>query len=348
MRGETISEELLQAAVDREPRVKLAFLPTPLHEMPRLTRELGGARVLVKREDLTGLALGGNKARALEFVMGDALRSGADTIVAAAYAQSNYCRQAAAAAAQLGIGCHLVLRAGIKSDSWQGNLLLDNLLGADIHLIPADSSAEILAAAEQLAGQLRDRGERPYLVTLNRRPQVRAAIAYVNGFLELQRQLREAGVAPSRIYLSSSGNSYAGMMLAARALGTGIRVIGMSPEGTVAERAARSVSIANDSAEVLGLPVRLDDGDAEIEDAFLGPAYGVPTEASIEATKLLARLEGILIDPIYTGKGMSGLISHIREGVVARDETVVFVHTGGVPGLFAFAEELMGGQRPRG
>ena len=149
MEVETVSEEVLQSAVARQPRVRLTFLPTPLHEAPRLAQELGGPRILIKREDLTGLALGGNKGRVLEFVMGDALQSGATTIIAAAYAQSNYCRQAAAAAAQLGIGCHLVLRSGIKSNRWQGNLLLDNLLGAHIHMISANNSAEILAAAEE-------------------------------------------------------------------------------------------------------------------------------------------------------------------------------------------------------
>ncbi|MHB0868680.1 MAG: pyridoxal-phosphate dependent enzyme [Chloroflexota bacterium] len=342
MQGTTVTEEALRAAVDREPRVQLAFLPTPLHEMPRLTRELGGARILVKRDDLTGLALGGNKSRVLEFVMGDALQSGATTIVAAAYAQSNYCRQAAAAAAQLGLGCHLVLRAGIKSDRWQGNLLLDKLLGAQIHLISVDSSAEILAAAEQLTERLRAEGEKPYLVTLNRRAQVRAAIAYIGGFLELQRQLREIGVKPDRIYLSSSGNSYAGMLLAAKATGFPTKIVGVSPEGTTPERSARSIAIANDAAAALGLGVRLSEEDGCLEDSFLGPSYGIPTPGSVEAVQLLARLEGILVDPIYTGKGLAGLISHVRSGVVGRDETVVFVHTGGVPGIFAFAEELVG------
>lgn len=344
MQGKAVSEESLQAAVDREPRVPLAFLPTPLHDLPRLGKELGGPRILVKRDDQTGLALGGNKTRVLEFVMGDVLRSGATTIIAAAYAQSNYCRQVAAAAAQLGIKCHLVLRAGIKSDSWQGNLLLDKLLGAEIHLVAAESSAEILAAAERLADRLRADGERPYLATLNRRPQVRAAIAYVGGFLELQRQLREAGLKVDRIYLSSSGNSYAGMLLAARALGVETKIIGVSPEGTRPERSARSIDIANDAAVALGLEVRLSEEDGWLEDEFLGPSYGLPTAESIEAIRLLARLEGILVDPVYTGKGLAGLISHIRTGVVGRDETVLFVHTGGVPGLFAFNEELVVGR----
>lgn len=338
-----ITEGELQAAIDRQPRVQLAFLPTPLHELSRFSAELGSGAIFIKRDDLTGLALGGNKARALEFVLGDALESGATTIIAAAHAQSNYCRQAAAAAAQLGLKCHLVLRAGIQSDRWQGNLLLDNLFGAEIHLVSATGTPEILNAALRLADKLTLNGEKVHLVTLNRRAQVRAAISYVQAFLELQHQILQLGIKPKRVYLPSSGNSYAGMLLAARALGLPWGIIGVSPEGIRAERAPHSIAIANDAAVKLDLTIRLSETDACIEDSFLGQ-YGIPNSGSVDAARLLARAEGILVDPIYSGKGLAGLVSHLRAQPVQKDEAVVFLHTGGIPAIFAFSDELTRGQ----
>jgi 1-aminocyclopropane-1-carboxylate deaminase/D-cysteine desulfhydrase-like pyridoxal-dependent ACC family enzyme len=322
------------------PRVSLAKLPTPLDEAPRFSAALGGPRILIKREDLTGLAFGGNKTRMLEFRMANALKEGADCIVNGAAVQSNDCRQTAAAGAKLGLKVYLVLRERRnRSDADpQGNLLLDRLLGAEIITIGPEESVPQRQVMLDVAERLRSEGHHPYLSLQDLHLW---AVGYVDCFLELQQQLAEMGVQPGAIYLTSGLMSQAGLMLGVRATGTPINVVGICPSHHLSNSLERIASLATEAGRFLGLDVNFCPTDVNNTDAYVGDAYGRPTQAGIEAIKLLAETEAILLDPVYSGKGMSGLIDHIRKGKFDKDETVVFVHTGGNPALFAYNQELM-------
>jgi D-cysteine desulfhydrase family pyridoxal phosphate-dependent enzyme len=331
----------LGAAIDRLPRVSLGYLPTPLEECRRLSEALGGPRILVKRDDLTGLAFGGNKTRKLEFNFGEALERGADVIVGTAAAQSNHCRQAAAAAAKLGLPCHLLLRGGQKDQPpRQGNLLLDDVLGASIRLLYGDELAHWPETVAAYLEELRAKGHRPYQIMNTLESDRLGAVAYMSAFLELHAQLRERGVHAGRIYLASLGGTGGGLALAAKVVTLETKVVCFTPMDSVAIRKPKMLQEANSAAELLGLPDRLEDTDVEMHDAYIGPAYGVPTPEGIAAIRLLARTEGIILDPVYTAKAMAGLIDHARRGLIGEDETVIFVHTGGLPALFAYNQEL--------
>jgi 1-aminocyclopropane-1-carboxylate deaminase/D-cysteine desulfhydrase-like pyridoxal-dependent ACC family enzyme len=341
---ESLSPVPITAAMLRErvaciPRVSLAKLPTPLDETPRFSAALGGPRILIKREDLTGLAFGGNKTRMLEFRMANALREGADCIINGAAVQSNDCRQTAAAGAKLGLKVYLVLkeRRDRPDAHPQGNFLLDKLLGAEVITIGADESVSQQQVILELADRLRSEGHHPYLSLQDLHLW---AVGYVDCFLEIQEQLAAMDVQADYIYLTSSHMSQAGLMLGARATGAPLGVVGVCPSHHHPESRDRIASLATEAGRFLGLDVSFSANDVDNTDAYVGEAYGQPTQAGLEAIKLLARTEAILLDPVYSSKGMSGLIDHIRSGKVGKDETVVFVHTGGNPALFAYNQEL--------
>lgn len=336
-----VSSGELQARLDRLPRVRLAHLPTPLDEAPNLSRALGGPRILVKREDLTGLAFGGNKTRILEFTVAEAIRRGADTIVACAFAQSNHCRQAAAAAARLGLRAVLVLGRGEKVDQVQGNLLLDDLLGAEIVRVDEDTLEGIAARAAEVTQALNAQGRRAVQVVLTPWATTLAAAAYVGCALELDEQCRRAGVVPKHVVVASSGGTQAGLVLGSLALGRQWTVAGYTPIARP-ERRERVAAVVNDAARLLDLDVQVTAEDILNEESELGPGYGKLSDGAVEAIRLVARTEGILLDPVYTAKAMSGLIRQIRAGAFQPDDSVVFVHTGGTPALFAYAAELAG------
>lgn len=325
-----------------QPRIRLATLPTPLHEAPRLREALGGAarcpRILIKRDDLTGLAFGGNKARKLEFLVADALRQGATWLITAGAVQSNHARATAAAARLAGLGVTLVLSTKVERPEVQGNLLLDRLMGAEVRLIPAEASVE--AAMDEVADELRARDERPYVIPVGGSNAV-GTIGYVAATLEIVAQLAELGAAPRRLYYANgSRGTQAGLALGAKVFSAPYRAhgIGVSPGDEVKRQ--RAILIANEAAELLGVPARLDDDDLPNDDSQIGPGYGVPTPGCIEAIQLLARTEAIFLDPVYSGKAMAGLIADIRGGAIDPGEEVIFLHTGGNPALFAQAELL--------
>jgi len=336
-----VTSSELQARLDRLPRVRLAHLPTLLDEAPNLTRALGGPRIFVKREDLTGLAFGGNKTRILEFTIAEAVRQGADTIVACAFAQSNHCRQAAAAAARLGLRAVLVLGRGEKADQLQGNLLLDTLLGAEIVRVEEDTLESIAARAAEVTAALHAQGRRAVQVSLTPHATALAAAAYAGCVLELDEQCRHVGIAPRSIFVASSGGTQAGLVLGSLALGRPWTVVGYTPIERP-QRRERVAAIVNDAARLLDLAVHVTAEDIVNEDSELGPGYGKVSGDAVEALRLVARTEGILLDPVYTAKAMSGLIRQVRAGVFRPDESVIFVHTGGTPALFAYAAELAG------
>ncbi|MCX7623766.1 MAG: D-cysteine desulfhydrase family protein [Thermomicrobium sp.] len=330
------------------PRFPLATLPTPLDEAPRLGAELGGIRVLVKRDDLTGLALGGNKTRKLEYLLGDALQRGATTVLTEGPVQSNHCRQTAAAAARAGLRCVLVLSGSELAPPVQGNLLLDYLFGATVQVVRTREERAALLAAEARA--CAERGERPYVIPTGGSTAVGAA-AYVQATLELVQQLVARNARPTALYVatSTSGGTHAGLVLGARLLGDPFRVIGVAVEEDGEAIRRRVAALANETAAVLGLAVRIEDREVVVDDRWVGPGYGSADERTVEAMVLAARTEGLVLDPVYTGKAMAALIGDARTGAFQPGETVVFWHTGGAPAVFAHAERLapaFRGERP--
>jgi D-cysteine desulfhydrase family pyridoxal phosphate-dependent enzyme len=337
----TLSRAALQARIDALPRVRLAHLPTPLDHCPRLSGALGGVDVWIKRDDLTGLAFGGNKTRQLEFLFAEIMAAGADTVIAGAYTQSNWCRQITGAARKLGLDVALVLLHGEKGPALQGNLLLDALMGAEVTVVELDSMERLTPLLEAKATELERAGRRPYVVRpfgLDR--QVLGAIGYVNGALELDGQLEAAGIEPDFLYLCGANMTPAGMALGLRALGRRARLVNVAPIVWSEPRAVDIARIANAAAARLDLDVQIAPAEIANHDAYIGPGYGVVTDGAREAMRLLAGTEGIILDPVYSAKAMAGLIDHVRTGRVGTGQTVVFLHTGGTPALFAYAADL--------
>ncbi len=325
-----------------QPRFRLATLPTPLHEAPRLREALGGAarcpRILIKRDDLTGLALGGNKARKLEFLVADALGAGATRLITAGAVQSNHARMTAAAARLAGLEVSLVLTTQVEQPAPQGNLLLDRLLGADLHFVPSGTDED--AAMEAVAEGLHARAERPYVIPVGGSNAI-GTLGYVDGTLEIVGQLHALGAAPGRLYYANgSRGTQAGLVLGAKMFSAPYAIHGIAVSGGEEVKRARALRIANEAAVRLGSPIRLATDELLNDESQIGPGYGLPTSACLEAIALLARHEAIFLDPVYSAKAMAGLIADIRQGRIGADETVLFLHTGGTPALFAHAETL--------
>ncbi len=330
----------LPMRIESLPRFPLAQTPTPLAKLESLTRALAGPQLLIKRDDQTGLALGGNKTRKLEFLVGQALAQGADTLVTLGAAQSNHCRQTAAAAARAGLKCELILN-GQPPEIPNGNLLLNELLGATPHWIERPQRAAKLKA---LAAELRAAGRKPYLIPVGGSNGV-GAVGYVVAMFELVEQLRAI---PQRVdhivFGSSSGGTQAGLVLGARLAGFPGRVTGLSidkndPEHN--EYESEVAQMANECAEYLGTDVRLTKDDIHVVYGYKGEGYGVVGGLEREAIRLMARTEGIILDPVYAGRAFGALVDLIRRGKYQRAETVLFWHTGGTAALFAYARELL-------
>jgi D-cysteine desulfhydrase family pyridoxal phosphate-dependent enzyme len=319
----------------------LASLPTPLHRARGLEKALGpkSPRIYLKRDDLTGLAFGGNKARKLEYLLADALATGATTLVSEGAAQSNHARITAAASAIAGLRCVLVLDARHGSEV-EGNLLLDHLLGAEVRIVP--EKPERAAMMAQVEEELRTAGERPYLIPTGGSVPLGAA-AYVAAVLELLGQLAAVGETPSRLYVATGSlGTQAGLVTGARAFSAPFTVYGVAVEHPVEKLIADGVTLANGTADLLELDETFAAPDIVIDDGFIGAAYGVPTDEGLEAIRLLARTEAVFLDPVYSGKAMAALIAHVRGGEFEPDQAVVFLHTGGGPSIFPFGKILLG------
>ncbi len=328
---------------DPVPRIRLGHLPTPIEELPRLARALGLQRLLVKRDDLTGLAGGGNKTRKLEFSVAEALRQQADTLVTLGALQSNHARQTAAAAARCGLRCVLVL-GGRRPAAENGNLLLDRLLGAELVFCGDRAREEV--AAEVVAGQ-REAGRRPYLIPLGASDEVGAA-GFVAAMEELRDQARALAHQPECVVVATSSfGTQAGLCLGAAALGFRPRIVGISIDAEAREVQAGVADVARRTASRLGLDASVEPEQVVAFDRYLGRGYGVLGDAEREAISLAASQEGLLLDPVYTGRAMAGLIDLARRGDLGRSETVLFWHTGGTPALHAYARGLLAA-RPRG
>ena len=321
------------------PRVRLAALPTPLEECRQLSAKLGGPRILVKRDDLTGLAFGGNKSRNLEFRLAEAIDEGADTIVVALETISNSARQTVGAANRLGMRTVLVLR-GRRPEILQGNLLINYLLGADVRFTDSPENTLPRTTAEAVADELRRDGRRPFILNASPMFAAASALAYTLCVLELQEQLAAMGSGVDWIYLSSRSKGQAGVVLGARALGASFKVVGIAA-GFNPNGAANTAQIANDAARLLNLDFTITPDEIVNHDGYAGDGYGIPSPAGIEAIQIAARSEGLMLDPVYTGKAMAGLIDHIRSGRISSASTVVFIHTGGTPAIFDHGELLL-------
>ncbi len=320
---------------DPLPRVDLIHRPTAVEALPRLSRELSGPDVWVKRDDQTGLATGGNKARKLEFLVADALDLGADTLVTQGSAQSNHCRQTAAAAARTGLDCVLLLRGDEPPGPSEANLLLDRLLGAQLRF-----------GAPSLESTRRDleaRGRRPYLIPTGGSNPV-GVTGYVAAMEEAMQQLSALGVGIDTMVLATgSGGTQAGLALGARIAGWGGRIIGISVSRPAADVRRAIADLANGTAQHLGIPGGFVPDEFTVLDDFLGGGYGVMGGLEADAIRTVASTEGLLLDPVYTGRAMGGLMRLVERGVVGRDESVLFWHTGGTPALFnsRFAQDLV-------
>ena len=328
----------LRARAAGLPRVPLAHLPTPLEEMPRLAERLGGPRIFIKRDDCTGLAFGGNKTRHNEFLLGQALAEGADLVVWGAGVQSNNCRQTAAACARLGLDVHLVLGRGGSGTELQGNLLLDHIAGASYEFVDAGVGPELDAVIAERAQQFRAAGRVVYHQARSLWP--RAAVSYALAMAELADQLREHGVTPAATYVSAGGATGAGLALGADRLAVpgALRIV--LPIRWPWEEAEDLAALANEAARLLNLPADLTAQQITVESGYVGAGYGRATPDGMEALALAARLEGVLLDPVYTAKALAALIADVRAGRYRSDQALVFIHTGGTPALFAYAGDL--------
>ena len=322
----------------RFPRAELAHLPTPLEPMPALSKHLGGPTLYIKRDDCTGLATGGNKTRKLEYLMGDALAEGADTVITAGAVQSNHTRQTAAAAAKLGLRCeHVLLRSHHSNDpeyGHNGNVLLNRLLGAELHYLEAGS--DVAGAMAETAEAVRARGGKPYTIPVGGSSPI-GAMGYVAAAREVEAQADALGFQIDCVVTATaSGSSQSGLVVGFRGVSSAASVIGFNVylEDSVVEAHVREVAEA--AAGMLGITGGIPRDAIVVNGDYRGSGYGVPTKEMVEAVSLLARHEGIVLDPVYTGKAFAGLVGLVREGFFKASDNIVFLHTGGIPELFVY------------
>jgi L-cysteate sulfo-lyase len=328
--------------LSRFPRTRLAHLPTPLEFLPRLTEHLGGPEIYVKRDDCTGLGTGGNKTRKLEFLMAEALQREATVVITQGAVQSNHARQTAAAACKLGMKCELVFEKRVTDATepylHSGNVFLDHMYAANIREVEKGSDMD--AAMEAVAAELRERGETPYIIPGGGSNPV-GALGYIGCALEIIAQSNDQGIVPSRIvHATGSAGTQAGLLVGARASNSGIPVLGIGVNAPKDKQEEKVYKLAVETADFVGAPGVVGRDDVVANCDYVGDGYGIPTKAMNDAVLLLARLEGLLFDPVYSGKGLAGLLDLIGKGEIGSDETVVFVHTGGSAALFAYRDRL--------
>lgn len=322
----------------RFPRIFLAHLPTPLERLDRLSKELGGPEIWIKRDDCTGLSTGGNKTRKLEFLMAEALEQGADTVITQGATQSNHARQTAAFAAKLGLACHILLedRTGSNDPNYNqnGNVLLDHLHGATTS--KRAGGMDMAAEMEVLAGRLKEAGRKPYIIP-GGGSNPTGALGYVNCAFELVGQANDRGLRIDHIVTATgSAGTQAGLVTGLKALNSGIPLLGIGVRAPKEKQEESVFALAQRTAEKLGCPTVVNRADVVADSSYVGPGYGIPRADTVEAISMFAQLEGILLDPVYSGKGAAGLIDYVRKGRFSKGQRVVFLHTGGAAGLFGY------------
>ncbi len=326
----------------RFPRVHLAHLPTPLERMDRLSEALGGPEIWIKRDDCTGLSTGGNKTRKLEFLMAEAQAEGADLVMTQGATQSNHARQTAAFAARLGMDCHILLedRTGYKDENYNhnGNVLLDVLHGATYET--RNAGLDMNAEMESVAENFRKQGKRVYTIP-GGGSNTTGALGYANCALELVGQANDRGLLIDHIvHATGSTGTQAGLVTGLKALNANIPVMGISVRAAKEAQEENVFKLATATADVLGCPGVVSAQDIAANSDYVGEGYGLPTEAGIDAIRMFAKLEGLLLDPVYSSKGAAGLIDLIRKGHYKKGERVVFLHTGGSVSLFGYLNAL--------
>ena len=330
----------LSIVLAKYPRVRLGHLPTPLEPMDRLSEMLGGPRIWVKRDDCTGLSSGGNKTRKLEYLMADAQKQGADTIITQGATQSNHARQTAAASAKLGMECHILLedRTGYNDDSYilNGNVLMDRLHGATVSKRGGgtDMNAEMEALAEKLMAD----GKRPYIIPGGGSNAI-GALGYVNCARELAEQSVDMGLRiDALVHATGSSGTQAGLVAGLAALQSNIHLLGIGVRAPQEKQEQMVFDLAQRTADYLGTGLEIDRASVRANCDYVGPGYGLPTEGMKKAVRLLATTEGLLFDPVYSGKGLDGLIDLVQKGHFGDMENIVFLHTGGSAALFGYPE----------
>jgi L-cysteate sulfo-lyase len=324
------------------PRVSLAHLPTPLEHLPRLSEHLGGPDIYVKRDDCTGLASGGNKTRKLEYSMGEALQQGADTIVTVGAVQSNHVRQTAAAACKLGLKCEVLLehRVAEPSETYSnsGNVFLDRIFGANLREYPGGTDFD--AAMAEVTDEVRNGGGTPYVVPGGASNPV-GALGYVGCGIELLEQFEEQNLHIDHLVTATgSAGTHAGLAVGLRGSGSDLRILGIGVNAPQDVQEERVFNLAVEIADMVGEPGCVSREDIIADCNYIGPGYGEHTDSMNEAILMLARYEGLLFDPVYSGKALAGMIDHVRQGRFEKGQKIVFLHTGGSAGLFAYADSL--------
>lgn len=327
-------------------RQHLAHTPTPLESMERLSKGFDGVSLFVKRDDCTGLAFGGNKTRQLEYYFGQAVAEKADTVLITGAVQSNFVRSTAAAARRLGMECHIQLEERVPDvdelHRTSGNVLLDQLLGATLHSFPrGEDEAGADGNLKRIAEGLRAEGSKPYVIPLGADHDPLGALGYIDAAAELLDQLETQSLAIDHVIVTSgSGATHAGLLFGLKALGSPIQVTGVCPRRDAVSQTTRIHGHLRKLSRMLELELSFTDADVRLTDVSLAPGYGLLNDATLKAIELTARTEGLLLDPVYTGKAMAGLFHLIQEGDVSGN--VVFWHTGGQPALFGYGETLQG------
>jgi L-cysteate sulfo-lyase len=324
------------------PRVKLCQAPTPLELLPNLTKALGGPQIWMKRDDLTGMGLGGNKVRKLEFLAGEAVAQGADHLVTQGAVQSNHVRQTAAVAMKLGMRCTAVLEHRIETNDpaylGSGNVLLDKIMGVELQYRPGGSDMQ--AAIDEVGAVIQHAGGKPYVIPGGGSNPV-GATGYAAVAAELVQQTNEMGLRVDRlVHATGSAGTQAGLVAGLHAMSSPIRVLGIGVRNPKDKQEAAVLKLARATLERLGVDRELPAEAVEANCDYVGPGYGRPTPGMIEAVQMLARTEGIFLDPVYSGKGMAGLIDLVRTGAFTQRENVVFLHTGGAAGLFGYTDQF--------
>ncbi|MBR9856421.1 MAG: D-cysteine desulfhydrase [Gammaproteobacteria bacterium] len=324
----------------RYPRLHFAHLNTPLEPMPQLTRLLDGPTLWIKRDDCTGLAGGGNKTRKLEFLMADALEQGADTIITQGATQSNHARQTVAIATKLEMDCHILLEDRTGSEdadyNYNGNVMLDQLFGGQLRKYPGGT--DMNAAMEELAAKLKAEGKKPYIIPGGGSNEI-GALGYVNCALELLGQANDRGLRIDHlVHATGSAGTQAGLVTGLYGSNSQIPVLGIGVRVPREQQEANVFRLAERTAEKLGIPGAIKREDVVANCDYVGAGYGIPAESTLEAIELFARHEGILLDPVYSGKGAAGLIDLIRKGHFKKGENIVFLHTGGSQALFGYRD----------
>jgi L-cysteate sulfo-lyase len=330
----------LSIALAKFPKVRLGHLPTPLEPMDRLSELLGGPRLWVKRDDCTGLSSGGNKTRKLEYLMADAQHNGADTIITQGATQSNHARQTTAAAAKLGMACHILLedRTGSNDPNYimNGNVLLDRLHGASVS--KRGSGTDMNAEMETLAAKLTKEGKTPYIIPGGGSNPI-GALGYVNCARELAEQAAGMGLnIDALVHATGSSGTQAGLVTGLAAIQSDIHLLGIGVRAPQDKQEQMVFDLATKTADYLGTGLTIQREDVRANCNYVGPGYGLPTDGMIEAVKLLAQTEGLLFDPVYSGKGLDGLIAQVKAGYFDGMDNVVFLHTGGSAALFGYSE----------